>query len=56
LTGGYYDTRKSRLDLQRTIWANGRKVEEEEAKVQTIKAQLEGITHRILGFHSFLRE
>lgn len=42
LTGGYYDTRKSRLDLQRTIWANGRKVEEEEAKVHTIKAQLEG--------------
>lgn len=43
LTGGYYDTRKSRLDLQRTIWANGRKVEEEEAKVHTIKAQLEGM-------------
>nr|QIC49990.1 structural maintenance of chromosomes protein 3 [Actinia equina] len=47
LTGGYYDTRKSRLDLQKTIWANGRKVEEEEGKVHTIKSQLEAIDSEI---------
>ncbi|KXJ23506.1 structural maintenance of chromosomes protein 3 [Exaiptasia diaphana] len=47
LTGGYYDTRKSRLELQRTIWNNGSKVEEEETKVHVIKSQLEEIDGEI---------
>ncbi|EDO34136.1 predicted protein, partial [Nematostella vectensis] len=47
LTGGHYDTRKSRLDLQRTIWSSGKKVEDEEVQLQTIKTSLEEIDGQI---------
>ena len=43
LTGGYYDSRKSRLEMQRTIWTLQSKLEEEETETAKLKKELEDI-------------
>ena len=43
LTGGYYGNRRSRLELQDSIWKLQEKVEGEETRRDQLKADLESI-------------
>ena len=43
LTGGYYDTRRSRLEQQRMITELKQKLEEEESERSSLKSELEDI-------------
>ena len=43
LTGGYYDTRRSRLEMQRQIWQNKERLETAEGEKADLKRQLEDI-------------
>ena len=43
LTGGYYGNRRSRLELQDSIWQLQEKVEGEEARRDQLKGELESI-------------
>ena len=45
LTGGYYDSRKSRLDLQRQMWENKRQLEAAEGEKADLRQQLEDILY-----------
>lgn len=43
LTGGYYGNRKSRLELQDSIWKLQEKMEGEETRRDQLKRELESI-------------
>ena len=43
LTGGFYDSQKSRLDLQRKVGQAKKKLEEQEKHLQTLKAKIADI-------------
>lgn len=43
LTGGYYGNRKSRLELQDSIWKLQEKMEREETRRDQLKGELESI-------------
>ena len=45
LTGGYYGNRKSRLELQDSIWRLQEKVEGEESRRNQLKGELESILY-----------
>lgn len=47
LTGGYYDTRKSRLEMQRLVWEQKEKLQEGETEQSRIKAELEELDTQI---------
>ena len=43
LTGGYYDSRKSRLEMQRQIWEHKEQLEAAEGEKAELRQQLEDI-------------
>lgn len=43
LTGGYYDSRKSRLEMQRLIWEHKEQLEAAEGEKAELRQQLEDI-------------
>lgn len=52
LTGGYYDSRRSRLEMQRQIWEHREKLEEAEGEKAQLRQKLEeldGQITRVLG-------
>ena len=43
LTGGYYDSRRSRLEMQRQIWEHKEQLEAAEGEKAELRQQLEDI-------------
>lgn len=50
MTGGYYGNRKSRLELQDSIWRLQEKVEGEESRRNQLKGELESILNVNMRF------
>ena len=54
LTGGYYGNRKSRLELQDSIWKLQEKAEGEETRRDQLKSELESILLCCVIYHKGL--